>query len=68
MIYSLITRELNVPESINPTGKITMYTARQDNQAVAISLSPIVTKGYGGNMQLLIGISVDGKLLGVTYP
>lgn len=56
---------VSVPKSINPSGSITAYRARQKNQAVAVSLMPIVTKGYSGNINLLIGISSDGKLVGV---
>lgn len=57
--------EIEVPVYINSSNKITAFRARVNNQPVAISLMPIISKGYNGNISLVIGISYEGKLLGV---
>jgi len=54
-----------VPDHISLTNNITAYRARINNQPVAISLMPVVTKGYNGNISLVIGITFDGTLTGV---
>jgi len=56
---------INVPVYINNTNRITVYRARVNNQPVAISLMPINSKGYNGNISLVIGISYEGNLLGI---
>jgi H+/Na+-translocating ferredoxin:NAD+ oxidoreductase subunit G len=57
--------ELDVPTYINNTNKISVYRARLKNQAIAVSLMPVITKGYNGNISMVIGISYDGKLTGI---
>jgi len=57
--------DIDVPNYINNTHKISVYRARLNNQAVAVSLMPIITKGYNGNLSLIIGISYEGKLTGI---
>ncbi|GJM06064.1 MAG: electron transport complex subunit G [marine bacterium B5-7] len=57
--------KLEVPVKINNIGNITAYRARLDNQPVAVSLMPIMTKGYNGDISLIIGIRYDGSLAGV---
>lgn len=57
--------EIDVPTYINSTNKITVYRARKDNNPVAASLMPVMTKGYNGSLSLIIGISYDGKLTGI---
>lgn len=56
---------LEVPDKINNTGSVTVYRARLNNQPVAVSLMPIITKGYNGNISLIIGIRYDGTLTGI---
>jgi H+/Na+-translocating ferredoxin:NAD+ oxidoreductase subunit G len=56
---------LEVPDKINNTGSVTVYRARLNNQPVAVSLMPIITKGYNGNISLIIGIRYDGALTGI---
>lgn len=57
--------EIDVPVTISNTGNVTVYRARQNNQPVAVSLIPIKTKGYNGNISLIIGIAYDGTLTSV---
>jgi H+/Na+-translocating ferredoxin:NAD+ oxidoreductase subunit G len=57
--------ELDVPTYINDTNKITVYRARNEKQPVAISIMPVITRGYNGTLSLLIGISYDGVLTGI---
>jgi H+/Na+-translocating ferredoxin:NAD+ oxidoreductase subunit G len=56
---------IDVPAYINNTNKITVYRARVNDEPVAISLTPIITKGYNGNISLVIGIAYNGDLMGV---
>jgi electron transport complex protein RnfG len=57
--------DIDVPAYINNTNKISVYRARLNNQPVAVSLMPVITKGYNGSLSLVIGISYDGKLTGI---
>jgi len=54
--------ELVMPDGTRST---TVYRARLGNQPVAVGLMPVTTKGYNGNIDLLIGISYEGLLTGV---
>jgi electron transport complex protein RnfG len=44
---------------------VVVYRAFQDNTPVALAFSPIAPNGYGGEIQLLIGIDAQGQILGV---
>ena len=57
--------KINVPGYINYTNNITAYRARYNGQPVAISPMPVITKGYNGNISLVIGIAYDGTLKGI---
>jgi H+/Na+-translocating ferredoxin:NAD+ oxidoreductase subunit G len=57
--------KLSVPAKINTTGSITVYRARLNNQPIAASLIPVMTKGYNGNISLIVGIRYDGTLTGI---
>lgn len=57
--------ELTVPSSINNTNRIMAYRARLGNKPIAIGIMPVLTKGYNGNISLLIGLSYEGQLTGV---
>ncbi len=57
--------KLDVSDKINNTGSISVYRARLNNQPVAVSLMPVITKGYNGNISLIIGIRYDGALTGI---
>lgn len=57
--------KIDVPTYINNTNSITAYRARLNNQPVAVSLMPVMTKGYNGSISLIIGIAYDGTLNGV---
>ncbi len=41
-----------------------VYRARMGDQAVAAVLSPVVTQGYSGPIQLIVAIRSDGSLAG----
>jgi len=56
---------IDVPAYINHTKTITVYRARLNNEPVAISLMPIISKGYNGNISLVIGIAYNGDLMEV---
>jgi len=41
------------------------YIARRQGQATAVILQPVARDGYGGSIQLLVGVTAEGRLLGV---
>jgi len=41
------------------------YIARLQGQTTAVILQPIARDGYGGSIQLLVGVTAQGRLLGV---
>lgn len=41
-----------------------VYRARRGGQPVALVLSPVVTQGYSGPIQLIVAIRADGSLAG----
>ena len=42
-----------------------VYRAKRDGRIIAVVLSPVVTQGYSGPMQLIVGARSDGTLAGV---
>lgn len=42
-----------------------VYRARRDGEPVAVVLSPVVTQGYSGPIQLVVAIGADGRVGGV---
>ncbi|MBB4862720.1 electron transport complex protein RnfG [Pseudomonas nitritireducens] len=41
------------------------YIARFQGQATAVILQPVARDGYGGSIHLLVGVTAQGRLLGV---
>ncbi|WP_448679633.1 electron transport complex subunit RsxG [Pseudomonas nicosulfuronedens] len=41
------------------------YIARLQGQTTAVVLQPVAREGYGGSIQLLVGVTAQGRLLGV---
>jgi electron transport complex protein RnfG len=42
-----------------------VYRARRDGEPVAAVLSPVVTQGYSGPIQLVVAVGADGRVGGV---
>lgn len=57
--------EITNKEYLGTTSPVTFYRARKQNQPQAIIFMPVAPDGYGGSIQLLVGITVEGTLLGV---
>ena len=57
--------EITDKENLGTTAPVTFYRARKQNQPQAIIFMPIAPDGYGGSIQLLVGITIEGTLLGV---
>ena len=56
--------EVSAPEALG--AKVTrVYRGRRGRQPVAAVLSPVVTQGYSGPIQLLVAVRADGTLSGV---
>jgi len=52
-------------ENLGTTMPVFFYRARKQNQPQAIVFMPVAPDGYGGSIQLLVGITIEGTLLGV---
>ncbi|RUQ31863.1 MAG: electron transport complex subunit RsxG [Candidatus Competibacteraceae bacterium] len=57
--------EIVAPEWLGTDQPVTVYRARKNGQPVALFATPYALDGYGGPIQLLIGIYADGTLAGV---
>lgn len=47
------------------SGPVTIYRARMDEQAVAVMMMVTAPDGYNGDIRLLLGVDVNGSILGV---
>ena len=56
--------DIQAPSSLG-TGQTRVYRARKEGSPVALILSPVVANGYSGDVNLIVGIGVDGRLAGV---
>jgi len=56
--------EISAPEILG-TQITRVYRGRRAGQPVAAVLSPVVTQGYSGSIQLIVAIRFDGTLAGV---
>jgi Na+-translocating ferredoxin:NAD+ oxidoreductase subunit G len=57
--------EITDKENLGTTMPVSFYRARKQNQPQAIVFMPVAPDGYGGSIQLLVGITIEGTLLGV---
>lgn len=46
-------------------GPVIVWVARQDEQAVGLIMPAVAPDGYSGTIKLLVGIDLEGKVLGV---
>jgi electron transport complex protein RnfG len=51
-------------EDLGP-GRHTVYRARREGEPVALALGATAPDGYSGRIELLIGIELEGRVLGV---
>lgn len=58
------TLTVTVPE-LDLKAPVTIYRARQDNQAVASLLVVTAPNGYSGEIKLMVAVRADGRLAGV---
>lgn len=58
------TLTVTVPE-LDLKTPVTIYRARQDNQAVASLLVVTAPNGYSGEIKLMVAVRADGRLAGV---
>jgi electron transport complex protein RnfG len=56
--------EISAPDALG-TDVTRVYRGRLDGQPVAAVLSPVITQGYSGPIQLIVAIDFDGSLAGV---
>ncbi|MDG9857710.1 electron transport complex subunit RsxG [Pseudomonas nitroreducens] len=53
------------PKLLGRDEPVPAYIARLRGQATAVVLQPVARDGYGGSIQLLVGVTAQGRLLGV---
>lgn len=51
--------------ALSPDGPVTVWRARLDGQPSAAILQVMTPKGYSGDIVLLVGVGIDGRLSGV---
>ncbi|CAK0774419.1 SoxR (2Fe-2S) reducing system protein RsxG [Gammaproteobacteria bacterium] len=51
--------------SLRTNGTVTVYRARKEGVPVAAVFTTVASDGYSGNINLLIGVNVDGTIAGV---
>ena len=44
---------------------VSVFRARKNNQPVAVAITPIAREGYVGPIRLLVGIDINGTIIGV---
>jgi electron transport complex protein RnfG len=59
------TLQIAPDKLLGTTSPSIAYRARKQNTPVAVVLAPIAPNGYGGAINLLVGIYADGTLAGV---
>lgn len=52
-------------EGLNLRGEKQVYLAKQDGKAVAAIIPVTATDGYSGDINLIVGVNVDGSIAGV---
>ena len=52
-------------ELLGTTAEVPVYRARRRGETIAVVIAPVAPNGYSGPIQLLVGISRDGRVLGV---
>ena len=57
--------EVTSKEWLGSDQPVSVYRARQADKTTAVVITPIAPDGYNGNINLLVGIRMDGMLLGV---
>ncbi len=57
--------QLIAPDYLGNAKPKTVYRARKHNVSVAAVISTTTPDGYSGNIDLLVAINIDGKLMGV---
>ena len=56
--------EISAPSALGAE-KTRVYRGRRDGNPVAVVLSPVVTQGYSGAVQMIVAVRFDGTLAGV---
>ena len=57
--------EVTAPDQLGTPVPVTVFRARRGEQPVAVAIIPTAPEGYVGPIKLLVGIDMNGTLLGV---
>ncbi len=58
------TLDVSAPRALGAE-RTQVYLARRNGKPVAMILSPVIARGYSGDIALTLGIRIDGSLAGV---
>ena len=59
------TVQLPASERLTLPGPLTVWVARQDGRPIGMIMPIVAPDGYSGNIQLLVGVDMQGTILGV---
>ena len=59
------TQTVTAPDRLGSSEPLTVYRARRDGKPVAAILTSVAPDGYNGDIRLLVGVDINGKLTGV---
>ncbi|AOY88119.1 electron transporter RnfG [Marinobacter salinus] len=59
------TVQLPASDQLATKGPLTVWVARRGSQPTGIIMPVIATDGYSGNIKLLVGVDMEGTILGV---
>lgn len=59
------TSTINNASSIGYEGPVDVYIARKQGEVTAVILPVIAPDGYTGNIEMIVGINVDGSMAGL---
>lgn len=57
--------EVTSADDLGTNDPVAVFRARKNNQPVAVAITPFARQGYVGPIKLLVGIDMNGKILGV---
>ena len=57
--------EITDPVHFSTSQPVSVFRIRQNKQPIGVVFSPVIAKGYSGNIELTIGVTYDGTLMGM---
>lgn len=58
-------RQVPVPAIINSSGSVSVYHARNNGELQALAILPVETRGYSGQIKLIVGMDINANVTGL---